>query len=173
MGKIILVAGANSSGKSIFAEALVRSTAGERFYIATMVAHTEENRRRIEKHRLQRAGLGFTTLEIPCRLSEAAVPAEGVVLLEDLSNLTANAIFDENRGAESVTADIFALAERCRLLIAVTISDMPAGDYDEETNNYITALHAVNRAVYDRADAAAVLLDGEAIWQKGGAEDAC
>jgi len=173
MGKMILVSGANSSGKSIFAEKLVCAAGGPRIYIATMVPHTEENRQRIEKHRLQRAGMNFVTLEVPCCLSEAAVPEDGVVLLEDVSNLMANAMFEEDRGAESVIADIFALAERCRLLIAVTISDMPAGDYDEGTKHYIAALHSVNRTVYDRADAAAVLRGGEVFWQKGGAEDAC
>ena len=49
-----------------------------------------ECRARIEKHRRQRAGKGFVTIERGVDLAGLALPARGDVLLEDLGNLTAN-----------------------------------------------------------------------------------
>ena len=48
---MILIEGANGSGKSAFAETLVTDWPGDRYYIATMVAETAQNRERIKKHR--------------------------------------------------------------------------------------------------------------------------
>jgi len=171
MGKIILVSGANGSGKSAFAENLVQETMGRRYYIATMVAHSEENHQRIEKHRQQRKGLDFTTLELPCRVGAASVEEGSVVLLEDASNLMANAMFEQGRNARSVCEDILALAERCRLLIVVTISGLVVEAYSGETSDYISALQAVNDGLYERAAAAVMLEGGVPQWLKGGRED--
>ena len=73
MGTLILVAGENGSGKSRCAENIVAQTTGRRYYIATMQPCSEENLRRVEKHRRQRRDLRFTTLELPHRVGAAAV----------------------------------------------------------------------------------------------------
>jgi len=171
MGKIILISGGNGSGKSAFAEAMVGKTAGKRYYIATMVAHSEENHRRIEKHRQQRRELDFTTLELPALVGDAPVEEDSVVLLEDVSNLMANAMFEKGRDAKSVCEDVLALAERCRLLFVVTISGLSAEGYSGETCDYISALQTVNACLYERAFAAVTLEGGMPRWQKGGKED--
>ena len=94
MGELVLILGPNGSGKSRFAERFLDARAGgARFYSATMLPQTEENARRIAKHRAQRAGLGFQTLERPWFVSGAPVTPGSAVLLEDVSNLLANAIF--------------------------------------------------------------------------------
>ena len=90
MGTLIMISGANGSGKSRYAERIVARTAGERYYIATMRPCSEENLQRIEKHREQRKDLQFTTLECPYQVGAAAVERDGVVLLEDVSNLLAD-----------------------------------------------------------------------------------
>lgn len=167
MGTLILISGSNDSGKSAFAEQLVSRTEGQRYYIATMVPYTEENHRRIEKHKKQRAGLGFTTLELPYQVADAPVCANSVVLLEDVSNLLANAIFEKGGTGETVCQDILALADRCRLLIAVTISGLPAGEYDGETQAYITAMEEVNKKLFEKADGAVSMRARTPLWQKG------
>ena len=116
MGTLIMISGANGSGKSRYAERIVARTAGERYYIATMRPCSEENLQRIEKHREQRKDLQFTTLECPYQVGAAAVERDGVVLLEDVSNLLANAMFERGGDEASVYADIEALCSRCRLL---------------------------------------------------------
>ena len=114
MGTLIMISGANGSGKSRYAERIVARTAGERYYIATMRPCSEENLQRIEKHREQRKDLQFTTLECPYQVGAAAVERDGVVLLEDVSNLLANAMFERGGDEASVYADIEALCSRCR-----------------------------------------------------------
>lgn len=172
MGKLILVSGPNGSGKSRFAEALVSRTAGPRYYIATMEPQTEENRRRIERHRAQRAGLGFTTLELPWGVGDAAVGRSGVVLLEDVSNLLGNLMFRRGGDGEAAYGEICALSRRCALLVAVTISGLNVGDYAEETADYINGLNALNERLFQCAQAAAELENGVPRWRKGGPDAA-
>lgn len=135
MGTLIMISGANGSGKSRYAERIVARTTGERYYIATMRPCSEENLQRIEKHREQRKDLQFTTLECPYQVGAAAVERDGVVLLEDVSNLLANAMFERGGDEASVYADIEALCSRCRLLVAVTITGLRADGYDGETGS--------------------------------------
>lgn len=172
MGRLILISGPNGSGKSRFAEGLISRTAGPRWYIATMEPQTEEDRRRVERHRAQRAGLGFTTLELPLGVGEAAVEPSGVVLLEDVSNLLGNLMFQRGGDGEGAYEEICALCRRCALLVAVTISGLDAGDYEGETAGYIHALNALNGRLFRYAQAAAELENGVPRWRKGGPDAA-
>ncbi|MCD7837928.1 MAG: bifunctional adenosylcobinamide kinase/adenosylcobinamide-phosphate guanylyltransferase, partial [Clostridiales bacterium] len=89
-----LVSGGAGSGKSAYAEALIlQSAVAPRIYLATMQAWGEEGRQRVKRHRRLRAGKGFFTVEQPLDLSEVEIPQGSAVLLEDLSNLTANECF--------------------------------------------------------------------------------
>ena len=171
MGKLILISGANSSGKSRYAESIVAKTEGRRYYIATMAVCSEENERRVEKHRRQRQGLGFETLECPHQVGTAAVTPEGVVLLEDVSNLLANNLFETGQDAGAVLADIEALQARCRLLVAVTISGLREEDYDGETAAYIHGLNELNRQLLDRSAAAVVMREQQPVCLKGSVYD--
>ena len=89
---LILAIGGSGSGKSEYAERLTVHLAGDmpRYYLATMQVWDEECRARIEKHRRQRAGRGFVTVERPLDLmgiQSAALDKGGTILLEDLGNL--------------------------------------------------------------------------------------
>ena len=167
MGTLILISGANGSGKSRYAERIAARTTGRRYYIATMRPCSEENLQRIEKHREQRKDLNFTTLECPTQVGAAAVETGSVVLLEDVSNLLANAMFERGGDEMSVCADIEALLSRCRLLVAVTITGLNADGYDGETAAYVHALNGLNQRLYDRAAAAVTMKDGTPFAEKG------
>ena len=91
---LYLVTGGAGSGKSAFAEGLITASPyATRVYLATMQGGDGESERRIARHRAMRAGKGFATLERPRDLAGAPVPEGSAVLLEDLSNLTANEYF--------------------------------------------------------------------------------
>lgn len=167
MGKVILISGSNGSGKSRFAEELVGKTTGTRYYIATMVPQSENNERRIEKHKRQREGLGFVTLEMPYQVSKAPVEPDSVVLLEDMTNLLGNTVFAHGGCAEDVYQDICALAEKCKLLIVVTISGMNSAEYTDETAAYIDSINELNSRFFAMSDAAAEMVDGIPQWKKG------
>ena len=168
---LILVSGPTGSGKSAFAETLAHRAPGRRLYIATMQPQTEDNFRRIERHRRQRAGLGFETVEAPHSLSSIAGGADCTALLEDVSNLLANVLFETEGTAAQVEREIFALAARCRMLVAVTISGLHDTDYDGETAAYIRALNTLNDALFHAADTVFHLQNGVPVHQKGDGND--
>ena len=167
MGKLLLIAGENNSGKSRFAERLIAKTQGQRFYIATMRPQTAENYARINKHLAQRKELNFQTLERPLRVGDAELCADCVALLEDVSNLWSNVRFETNGSVEEVWADICALRENCALLVAVTISGLRAEAYSGETADYICGLNQLNKLLADHADGVVSMQSGEVRWEKG------
>jgi adenosylcobinamide kinase/adenosylcobinamide-phosphate guanylyltransferase len=65
-----LVLGGARSGKSAFAEKLVRDSGLARIYLATATAEDDEMKARVAQHRTQR-GEGWTTVEEPLALVDA------------------------------------------------------------------------------------------------------
>ena len=143
--EIQLVFGPNGSGKSLYAETLAAQTAAPLVYIATMIPQTEDNFSRIEKHRRQREGKGFLTVEEPWDIDLLSISKEAVVLLEDASNLLANGIFQHRQNASVCFQKIQTLAKNCQKLIIVSITGLTPGEYDDETNNYILQLDKLNQ----------------------------
>lgn len=117
----VLVVGGSGSGKSAYAERLACRLSPTRTYVATMAGNGPEARARIRRHRMQRAGLAFTTLECTDSLPlDQLTPhaASGVVLLEDVGNLVANALFsadgrlrDRATTCDRLMRDILALSD--------------------------------------------------------------
>ena len=171
MGKIVLIAGSNGSGKSVFAEQLVSRTTGERFYIATMQSQGDFNRQRIEKHRRQREGLGFVTIESPYTVGDVPVNPDSVVLLEDASNLLANSIFEKGGNTDSVFSDITKLSNNCKELFIVTISGLSADGYDGETADYIHAMDRLNQQLADISHIVIEMREGMPVYVKGTSHD--
>ena len=164
---MILISGRNGSGKSLFAEKLAATADLPRYYIATMISQSDENDKRIEKHRRQRAGLGFTTLELPCHVGQANVSLDSLVLLEDASNLLANLVFTEQGTVRDALDEIEALRDKCRYLIVVTISGLDGATYDGETADYIRSMEQLNGYLLELADAAVELVNGKPVMRKG------
>lgn len=167
MGRMVLISGGNGSGKSRYAETLVSRTTGPRHYIATMQPQTEDNFRRVKKHIAQREGLNFTTWELPLHIDQAEIQPNGVVLLEDVSNLLGNTIFSQAGNREDVLEKIVALRNQCSLLIAVTIGGLSSKAYQGETAAYIEDLNSLNESLFALADAAATMVSGSPVWEKG------
>ena len=149
-----LIIGGAGSGKSALAEALCCRLEGPRLYIATMQAADGESMKRIEKHRRQREGLGFDTLECPHGLDRAEIPQGANALLEDLSNLLANELFSpEGGGADAVRRGLQKACERCANLTVVTNEVFSGGaDYGKGTLQFLQELAALNRELAAEAD---------------------
>ena len=62
----VFLSGGAKNGKTALAEDIAVKLAGEgkRFYVATMIPSDGEDRSRIARHREERAGKGFGTLEV-------------------------------------------------------------------------------------------------------------
>ena len=159
---LTIIIGGSGSGKSAFAERLAAGLSGTRIYLATMAAGDPESLERIARHRQQRRGLGFETLERPLDLEGAELPADANVLLEDLSNLLANEMFSpEGGGMDAVRRGLDALIRRCRNLTVVSNEIFSGGtEYEGETLAYIQNLALLNRFVAERADLAVEIVCG-------------
>lgn len=81
--RLSFVVGGARSGKSRFAEALVKSAGGNRCYIATAQSYDDEMEQRIRQHQLDR-GPDWDTIEAPMDLSGAIlnVPHGSVTLID-------------------------------------------------------------------------------------------
>lgn len=154
-----LITGGSGSGKSAYAEdtavKLHKSMGTSLIYLAAMKPQGEEAARRIAHHRELRSGKGFTTVECAysALLSSVKVDSGSVVLLECLTNLLANDMFDKNEGAEHLIERVLNFSEHCGALVAVSGEVFSDGEkYDEYTMNYIRQIALINRALAERAD---------------------
>ena len=120
------ITGGTSCGKSAEAERLCSLAGGHLVYLAAMRPFGEEGAERVRKHRAQRAGKGFTTIECFERF-DAVLEDERIVgatvLLECLGNVVANEMFGEGASqdgaADRIVEIIVELSRRCRHLIVV------------------------------------------------------
>ena len=153
---LTLVVGGAASGKSEFAESLALALPGRRVYVATMEPYGEESLARIDKHRRQRWGKGFLTLERYRDLGGLEVPAGANVLLECMGNLLANELYSpQGGGVAAVLGGVERLLGRCAHLTIVTNEVFSGGtDYEGDTLRYLRELGAVNRALAARAELA-------------------
>lgn len=152
-----IITGGSGSGKSEYAENLaVRTAEGPLIYIATMFPFDEECHRRIARHREMRKEKHFSTIECYTGLSKIQVDRNSTVLLECMSNLVANEMYQEDgageQTVEAVLKGVESLEAQCHQLVIVTNEIFSDGmDYDAETVRYQQYLGAINTALAGRA----------------------
>ena len=205
---VILVTGGSGSGKSEYAERLLTLLQKKnRIYIATMKPYGEESLERIRRHQLQRKDRGFTTVERYRDIGKLAahktgsgsakqdedpeqnaLPPHCGVLLECMSNLAANEMFDtenvcecpEKEGKEDgserlrrlcskICHDIHDLAVNTDHLVIVTNEIFSeACDYMGDTVRYQELLGRINQRLGNMADAVVEVVYGIPVMLKGG-----
>lgn len=169
----LMITGGSGSGKSAYAEQCVLDFGpAERIYIATMYPFDEECDRRIRRHREMRRQKQFSTLECYTGLKTADIPEDSVVLLECMSNLTANEMYQEGgaggQTVEEILAGICYLLKRVRHLVVVTNEIFSDGiDYDSETMRYQSYLGQINSEMGRMADQVTEVVYGIPITVKG------
>lgn len=196
IGMITLVTGGSGSGKSAYAESLLSSCEGIRYYIATMQIYDAEGEKKVERHRKLRAGKRFLTIESPMNVGkiefacageaeqaqyrqEAEMKVQGnaekkSALLECMSNLTANEMFtkdgmkSEEEVVEKIVSEIQTLSQKLDNLVIVTNNVFEDGViYDAGTMEYLKALGRINAALARLADRVAEVVVGIPVELKG------
>lgn len=153
-----VVTGGSGSGKSRFAEQQILDLGpANRIYIATMHPYDDESFARIDRHREMRKMKQFDTLECYTNLAELDVPAGSNVLLECMSNLTANEMFEPgaagDKTVEAVLKGIRHVKELAANLVIVTNEIFSDGiEYDPMTQQYQQYLGQINQAMTKMAD---------------------
>ena len=93
----IFISGGCKNGKSYYAQRLAKKqqNAGALYYIATMNAVDREDDARIARHRQEREGWGFTTIEQGYEIEKilGQCDHDGSFLLDSLTALLANEMF--------------------------------------------------------------------------------
>lgn len=152
-----LFIGGGKSGKSTAAQRLAASLAGggPLYYWATMTPHDGEDEARIQRHRDDRAGMGFTTVErsfdLPAGLDE--IDPAGTVLFDSVTACLAAQMFDErgqmDGGApERTAAQIAAISRYPAHFVCVCDGIFDGGeDYDPWTAAYVRGLAGVCRCL--------------------------
>lgn len=141
---VILITGGSGSGKSDYAESLLKDSPNK-IYLATM-PYTAVNSSRIERHRKRRAEKGFVTIESTGDFSKISVPPGAHILLEDLPNLLADRMFTPDgtvieNAYELVIKDLTFLMEKTDDLVIVSDDIFSSGtDYDPLTEAYMQIL---------------------------------
>lgn len=165
-----LFIGGGKSGKSTAAQDLARQLAagGPLYYWATMTPHDHEDEARIRRHREDRAGMGFLTVERSFRLPEglAAVEKTGTVLFDSVTACLSEQMFpfggemDGNAGAR-VLAEIQAVSRHPAHFIAVCDDIWRGGEaYRDGTEVYVRALAHICRGLAAEFDVVCEMAGG-------------
>ena len=155
----IFISGGCRNGKSTYAQILAKHQQTEGsplFYVATMNAADTEDEERIRKHRQNREGLGFTTIEKHRRIEDIVKNCsphdlQGSFLLDSITALLANEMFipggEVNHNAhEQIASGILMVLENISRIVIV--SDYIYSDamlYDTLTEHYRKSLAALDR----------------------------
>lgn len=172
-----LITGGSGSGKSAYAEQCILDFQGpNRIYIATMYPFDEESHRRIHRHREMRKEKQFSTVECYIGIRNLELPADGDVLLECMSNLTANEMYQEQGAGEDtpeeILAGIEAIRKQVRNLVVVTNEVFSDGiTYDPDTMRYLSYLGKINQKMGEMADRVTEVVYGIPVLMKGMEED--
>ena len=167
-----VVTGGSGSGKSAFAEdKIVSFGPAKRIYIATMHPYDEESHKRVARHRKMRAVKGFETVECYTGLKNLDFPENAVVLLECMSNLVANEMYDPSgageNAEESILVGIHKLQKVSDDLVVVTNEVFSDSMTDNpEMEEYLKLLGKLNLRMGERADLVTEVVYGIPVERK-------
>ena len=175
----IFISGGCKSGKSFYAQHL---TTAQRmtnkreslYYIATMKPVDTEDDERILRHRREREGWGFTTIEQPFDIERILEKCDhnGSFLLDSLTALMANEMFppgDFNEyAAKKITDALTRITNNIKNIVFV--SDYIYSDailYDPLTEKYRKSLAEIDRAAAANCDVVLEAVYANVIVHKG------
>jgi len=166
----ILISGGCKNGKSYYAQRRAKEMSEKEklplYYLATMDPHDDEDEKRIMRHRNDRKGWGFTTIEcssdICSILSDPRVDAGGVFLLDSVTALMANEMFPPDTAYDKMSCAAGcekALRELCDFAASsanvIFVSDSICCDalyYEELSEMYIKSLSEAEASIAGLCD---------------------
>ena len=179
----IFISGGCKNGKSYYAQHLAKGQqkVGPLYYIATMKAVDPEDDARIAKHREEREGWGFTTVE-QGRDIEAVLDAcdhDGSFLLDSLTALLANEMFSPKEpmspeeticasAVQKVAEGLLAILNKVPNIVIV--SDYIYSDafaFDPFTEEYRKSLAALDCLAAKHCDVVLEVCHTQVILHKG------
>lgn len=119
-----LITGGAASGKSVFAEGLVRGTGRNLVYVATAQAFDDEMREKLALHK-DRRGLEWRTVEEPFDLGRALATIGGdtAVLVDCVTMWLSNHLLAQSDPTK-VEAELMAGLERCEAPVVLVTNEV-------------------------------------------------
>ncbi len=159
----IFISGGCKNGKSMIAQKLAQAQSGRPlYYVATMAPVDGEDDKRILRHKADRDGWGFETVEMPTGIDGLikVCDAGGSLLLDSLTALLMNEMFPpsgitDSSCSERLAAEIDTVCRHFENIVIVSdaiYSD--AGKYTDVVEDYRRSLAFVDRAAAKACDAA-------------------
>lgn len=160
----IFISGGCKNGKSMHAQKLAKEMAEELnvplYYLATMITKDGEDEARVLRHRQEREGWGFETIEQGkdvCQCLEK-VDSNGVFLFDSVTALLENEMFNEDysfnmEAGSKVSSELLEFASKTGN--TVFVSDYVYGDgisYGNLTKEYMKALSTCDKALAQKCD---------------------
>jgi adenosylcobinamide kinase/adenosylcobinamide-phosphate guanylyltransferase len=175
----IFVTGGCKNGKSYYSQHLAKqqrnSDSGALYYIATMKAADSEDDERIKRHRKDRDGWGFTTIEQRQNIEEILnlCNCDGSFLLDSLTALLANEMFTttgkvQNNATEIIAKGLLEILNQINNIVIV--SDYIYSDaiiYDPLSEEYRKSLAALDRLAAKHCDVVLEVCYSQVITHKG------
>ena len=168
------ISGGCRNGKSFYAQRIARAAGSPLYYVATMIPRDAEDEARIARHRQERAGWGFETLECGTGILACLDGADpnGSFLLDSVTALLSNEMFDASGfhpdAPDRIAGELTAFVRRAPKVVLVSdyiYSD--ANRYDEWTEAYRRGLARIDRALAAACDNVLEVVHGIAIVHKG------
>jgi len=170
---LTLVIGGTASGKSDFAERLVRATDLRMIYLASAQAHDDEMERKIIRHQ-QRRGADWRLVEAPLDAVGALSAADSseVVLFDCATLWLTNHLLAEHDLASESRQMIDALAA-CRAPVVVVSNEVGFGGVADNSlaRRFATAQGRLNQDIASRADLVVTVIAGLPMTLKGSLPD--
>lgn len=165
-----LVLGGAASGKSAYAEGLVRGGSGARVYIATAEGFDDEMRAKIAAHRAARAEDGWRTVEAPLDLRGAlgGMTAGDTVLL-DCATLWLSNVMLAGRDWQAEAAGLMAALAACPAHVVVVSNETGQGVVPENrlAREFRAAQGRLNQQLATEAGFVALVVAGLPLVLKG------
>lgn len=167
---LTLVTGGAASGKSDFAESLVRASSRPRFYVATAQAFDEEMDAKIEAHKLTRSEDGWTTFEEPLDLAGALpeLPEGGVALLDCVTMWLSNLML-QNADLESEAEKLMSALQKLPYPLVIVTNEVGQGVVPDNAlaRRFRQAQGTLNRMIAARAELVVQVTVGLPLVLKG------
>ena len=175
----VFISGGCKNGKSHQAQRLAKHQQGKGggalYYIATMNAADHEDDERIKRHREERDGWGFATIEQWQNIEAilGGCEREGSFLLDSVTALLANEMFGADGAvhtgaSEKIAAGLLKILNQINNIVIV--SDYIYSDailYDPMTEEYRKSLARLDRLVAQHCDAVLEVCCAQVIIHKG------
>ncbi|WP_419822398.1 bifunctional adenosylcobinamide kinase/adenosylcobinamide-phosphate guanylyltransferase [Anoxybacterium hadale] len=157
----VFISGGCKNGKSYFAQSLAKRLAAENrplYYIATMHPVDGEDHARILRHREERQGWGFSTIEKSTEIGSMEADFNGSFLLDSVTALLSNEMFQRDGTIDTeahvrIADELMQLTQKSSSMVLV--SDYIYSDaerYDELTELYRKGLAWIDRALAQICD---------------------